>query len=34
VHGDEKVMPFWKDFLQDKGFNNITVPSLGQEIDL
>ncbi len=33
VHGDEKVMPIWKGFLNEKGFANITVPSLGQELD-
>ena len=34
VHGDEKVMPEWNHFLADKGFKNITVPTLGQEIDV
>ena len=34
VHGDERVMPAWKDFLNEKGFNNVTIPSLGQEIDI
>ncbi len=34
VHGDEKVLPEWKHFLTDQGFQNITVPSLGQELDL
>ncbi len=34
VHGDERVLPEWNNFLSDKGFKNITVPSLGQEIDL
>lgn len=34
VHGDEKVMPAWKTFLHEKGFNNVTIPSLGQEIDI
>lgn len=34
VHGDERVLPEWNHFLADKGFRNITVPSLGQEIDI
>ncbi|MFZ1714472.1 MAG: MBL fold metallo-hydrolase [Saprospiraceae bacterium] len=34
VHGDEKVLPEWKHFLSEKGFSNIIVPSLGQELDV
>lgn len=34
VHGDERVLPVWKEFLTDKGFKNVTVPSLGQELDV
>ncbi|MEO5583796.1 MAG: MBL fold metallo-hydrolase [Saprospiraceae bacterium] len=34
VHGDEQVIPIWNHFLSEKGFKNITAPSLGQEIEL
>ena len=34
VHGDEKVLPEWKQFLSEKGFSNIIVPSLGQDLDV
>jgi metallo-beta-lactamase family protein len=34
VHGDERVLPHWADFLREKGFPKLTIPSLGQELDL
>lgn len=34
VHGDEKVLPIWRNHLMENGFGQVTVPSLGQELDL
>jgi metallo-beta-lactamase family protein len=34
VHGDERVLPIWKNHLMDNGFSQVIVPSLGQEVDL
>jgi len=34
VHGDEKVLPIWRNYLIENGFGQVMVPSLGQELDL
>ncbi|NOT36276.1 MAG: MBL fold metallo-hydrolase [Saprospiraceae bacterium] len=32
VHGEAKVMPVYREFLMDNGFNNINMPKIGEEV--
>ena len=34
VHGDEEAMMFLKDDLETKGFNNVFLPTEGEEFEL
>lgn len=34
VHGDDRVLPVWQSVLQENGFQQVMVPSLGQELNL
>ncbi|MDX2003369.1 MAG: MBL fold metallo-hydrolase [Chitinophagales bacterium] len=34
VHGDEKVLPVWRQHLENEGFSNIEIPMEGQEFQL